>query len=80
MFIQMPSENSNHYGRLYHFVTIHNGVTQIRSFPAAVSDGTTASRIIRNLSDYINDLQGQQSSDAKDFCRQLAQEAGKMRP
>ena len=78
MFIQMPSENSNHYGRLYHFVTRHSGVTQIRSFPAAVSVGTTASRIIRNLSDYINDLQGQQSFWVKDFYRQLVMETGKM--
>lgn len=25
MFIQMPSENSNRYGRLYHLVTKHTG-------------------------------------------------------
>jgi len=40
--------------------------------------GATASRITRNLSDYINDLQGQQSFWVKDFYRQLVMEAGKM--
>jgi hypothetical protein len=40
----------------------------------------TASRITRNLSDYINDLQEQQSPGDMDLFRQLTLEAGKMRP
>ena len=79
MFIQMPSDYSNH-GRLYHFVTRHRGGDANSVVSGCSLIGATASRIIRNLSDYINDLQGQQSSDAKDFCRQLAHEAGKMCP
>jgi hypothetical protein len=67
MFIQIPSkiDKNQRTAVIWRHQSQAGDANSVGS--GCRSIGATASRITRNLSDYINDLQVRQSLDAEDF-------------